>query len=437
MRDPSFARLFARFALTGLLAMVLIGIIAFVVVRRSATAGAIREAKELTRLAGRGIVAPSLTPRVLARQPAALARLDQTVRRRILQGTPIVRVKIWDAQGRIVYSDAHSLIGARFALGADELAVLRTGGITADASDLRHAENRTERGFKRLLEVYVGIRGPDGAPLLYEDYERSSTISATSRRQWEGLLPALAGALLVLYLTQLPLAWSLGRRLRRRQREREQLLRNAIEASDLERRRIAADLHDSAVQRLAGVSLSLAAASTSNRPSASTSDTALRVAVDAAAVETRETIRELRTLLVDIYPPTLQRAGLAAALSDLVAPLRAAGVHVALNVAEEMRLPDDTEALFYRIGQEAIRNVRHHGQASAVDIELVDGPHDVRFSVHDDGQGFSRPETANPHPEGHFGLRLMRDLVDHAGGRLDVESVPGHGTSITVTMPRA
>ena len=96
-------------------------------------------------------------------------------------------------------------------------------------------------------------------PLLYEDYERSSTISASSRRQWEGLLPALVGALLVLYLIQVPLAYSLARRLRAKQREREQLLRRAIDASDLERRRIAADLHDSAVQRLAGVSLSLAA----------------------------------------------------------------------------------------------------------------------------------------------------------------------------------
>ena len=157
------------------------------------------------------------------------------------------------------------LIGKVFPLGSDELATLRGGGTQADESDLSRAENTTERGFTRLLEVYVGIRGPQGTRLLYEDYERSSTISASSKRQWMSLLPALLGALIILYLVQVPLAYSLARRLRARQREREALLRRAIDASDMERRRIAADLHDSTVQRLAGVSLSLAASANALR----------------------------------------------------------------------------------------------------------------------------------------------------------------------------
>src|SRR5205085_11042636 len=179
-------------------------------------------------------------------------------------GTPIVRAKVWDARGRIVYSDARGLIGVKYPLGLAERAVLRRGGIAADASDLARPENRSERRFRKLVEVYASVRATDGTRLLYEDYERSSAISASSQRQWQGLLPALAGALAVLYLIQLPLAYSLARRLRHRQREREELLRRAIDASDLERRRIAADLHDGAVQRLAGVSLSLAAAAGRN-----------------------------------------------------------------------------------------------------------------------------------------------------------------------------
>jgi hypothetical protein len=224
-RDSSFSRLFARFALTGLVAMLLISVAGFVLIRHSATASAIRQAKERAALAGRGIVEPLLTPRLLAGNKAALVRLDRTVRRRILRGTPIVRVKVWDAHGRIVYSDASSLIGARFPLGINELKVLRRGGIEADASDLARLENRSERGFKKLVEVYVGVRATDGTRLLYENYERSSTISASSQRQWQGLLPPLGGALAVLYLIQLPLAYSLARRLRRRQQEREELLR--------------------------------------------------------------------------------------------------------------------------------------------------------------------------------------------------------------------
>lgn len=433
--DSSFSRLFARFALTGLVAMVLIGVAGFVLIRHSATASAIRQAKDRAALAGRGIIEPLLTPRLLAGEKTALTRLDRTVHRRILRGTPIVRVKIWDADGRIVYSDATALIGARFPLGANELKVLRRGGIEAHASDLTRLENRSERRFRKLVEVYVGVRASDGTRLLYEDYERSSTISASSQRQLQGLLPALGGALAVLYLIQLPLAYSLARRLRRRQQEREELLRRAIDASDLERRRIAADLHDGAVQRLAGVSLALAAAAGRNGTSEQDQDHGLRAAVSEAAAETRETIRELRTLLVDIYPPTLQRSGLRAALSDLAAPLRAAGVTVTFDVPDDAHLPDDTEALFYRVAQEAIRNARTHGDASAVRIALLERPDCARLVIEDNGRGFSRSEIGEEDHGGHFGLRLMRDLVDHAGGTLEIDSTPGRGTSIAVRMP--
>jgi two-component system NarL family sensor kinase len=431
--DPSLARLFARFALTGLAAMVIIGTIAFVVVRRSATSAAIRQAKELTQLAGRGIAEPLISRGVIRGTPGDLARLDRALRERILATTPIVRVKIWDAQGRILYSDARQLIGTTFPLGADELRVLRGGGIQASASDLSRPENRAERRFNRLVEVYVGIRGPDGRRLLYEDYERSSTISASSRRQWTALLPALLGALVVLYLIQVPLAYSLARRMRTRQREREQLLQRAIESSDLERRRIAADLHDSAVQRLAGVSLSLAASAAANG-NAGTADT-MRSTIANAASETRETIRELRTLLVDIYPPTLQRSGLRAALNDLVAPLTAAGVSVTLDVPESLQLPDNIEALFYRVAQEAVRNAKTHGQATEVAINVDVGPRDAILSVVDNGRGFSLDAQRDVEPGSHFGLRLMHDLADHAGGQLALRSSPGEGASVRLTVP--
>jgi two-component system NarL family sensor kinase len=430
--DPTLARLFLRFAISGLVAVIVIGAVAFVIVRRSATSGAIRQAKELTELAGRGIVKPLITPGVLHGDPPALARIDQTVRRRILRGTPIVRVKIWDAHGRVVYSDARQLIGSRFPLGPDERQTLRDGGTVAHASDLNRPENRTERGFNRLVEVYVGIRGPGGVPLLYEDYERSSTISASSRRQWEGLLPALLGALLLLYLIQVPLAYSLARRLRAKQREREQLLRRAIDASDLERRRIAADLHDSAVQRLAGVSLSLAASARGELAADDSEST--RRAIASAASQTRETIRELRTLLVDIYPPTLQRSGLLAALNDLIAPLKAAGVAVSVDVHDSVELGDDTEALLYRVAQEAIRNARTHGDATEVQISVERQAGHVVLVVADNGRGFA-PDSAEYGEEGHLGLRLMRDLADHAGGRLAVFSAPGEGTSVRLEVP--
>jgi two-component system, NarL family, sensor kinase len=432
-RDPSLARLFARFALSGLLAMVVIAAAAFIIVRRSATSDAITQAKDVTQLAGRGIAAPVITPAVLDGDPAALAHLDRVVRQRILNRTPIVRVKIWDASGRVIYSDAPSLIGKVFPLGSDELGTLRGGGTQADESDLSRAENTTERHFHRLLEVYVGIRGPGATRLLYEDYERSSTISASSKRQWMSLLPALLGALVILYLVQIPLAYSLARRLRARQREREALLRRAIDASDLERRRIAADLHDSTVQRLAGVSLSLAAKANA-LPADGGGDDA-RGALTRASAETRETIRELRTLLVDIYPPTLQRSGLSAAMDDLVAPLRSAGVAVSVALPADLELPGDTEALLYRVAQEALRNARSHGEATTVDVMIDAAGRTAVLCVVDNGRGFCPEEADQSRESDHFGLRLMRDLADHAGGTLTVLSSPGHGTLVRLEVP--
>lgn len=432
-RDASFRRMFARFALSGLVAMLIVGAVGFVVVRRSATAGAIRQARELSTLAGRGIVEPLITPGVLRGDPVALARLDGVVRQRILKRTPIVRVKIWDAGGRIIYSDARTLVGSRYPLGAAERQTLGTGGSVADASDLTRPENRTERQFKRLLEVYVGIRASSGTRLLYEDYERSSTISASSRRQWTSLLPALIGVLLVLYLVQLPLAYSLARRLQARQREREQLLRRAIEASDLERRRIAADLHDGAVQRLTGVSLSLAASAAQNGEPAP-ADPA-RSAMVTAAAETRETIRELRTLLVDIYPPTLQHSGLAAALDDLTEPLRATGIRVVLDVPDDLELPEDVEALLYRVAQEAVRNIRAHSRATQVAIDVSRREHEALLSIRDDGVGFAAASRDEAPGSGHFGMRLMNDLADHAGGRVHIDSSPGQGVSVQIEVP--
>jgi two-component system NarL family sensor kinase len=432
-RDPSLSRLLVRFALSGLLAMVVIGAAAFVIVRRSATSDAITQAKDLTQLAGRGIAEPVITPAVLAGDPAALARLDRVVRQRILNRAPIVRVKVWDASGRVIYSDARPLIGKVFPLGADELRTLRGGGTQADESDLSRAENTTERRFKRLLEVYVGIRAPNGTRLLYEDYERSSTISASSKRQWMSLLPALLGALIILYLVQVPLAYSLARRLRGRQREREALLRRAIDASDLERRRIAADLHDGTVQRLAGASLSLAASA--NALPAGEDGAEARCALRRGAAETRETIRELRTLLVDIYPPTLQRSGLSAAVDDLVAPLRAAGIAVSVSLPGDLDVPGDTEALLYRVAQEALRNARTHGEATAVDVTVEAPGRAAVLCVVDDGRGFSPEETDQSRDSEHFGLRLMRDLADHAGGTLTVLSSPGHGTLVRLEVP--
>jgi signal transduction histidine kinase len=420
-----------QFAVTGLAAVALLGFVAVQVLQRTGRSEAIRDAKRETALAGQGIVAPAITSQLLAGDPSAISQMDRIVHRYVLRD-PVVRIKIWDFSGEILYSDEHRLIGSRYRLGSDERRALLTAGVAAEVSDLTRPENRFERPQHKLLEVYLGIRGPNGRKLLFEDYLSYSSVAASGQRLWQAFAPALIVTLALLELAQIPLAWSMARRLQREQAEREALLRRAIEASEVERRRIARDLHDGAVQNLAGVSYSLSAAA--DAIARGDVGSALQT-VRSAAGDTRQSIRELRTLLVDIYPPNLRRAGVAAALSDLVASLPADDLDIQLDVQPELRLPAHAEPLLYRVAQEALRNVVAHAQAQHVLVAA--GRRDGRafLSVEDDGRGFVPAADDGGERRRHFGLRILQDLATDANGELAVVSEPGAGTRVRIEVP--
>jgi two-component system NarL family sensor kinase len=412
------ARSVVQFALAALAAVVLLGVLAAAVLRHQTRDEAISEAKNLTRLAGRGIVQPSLTPGIYRNDPAARRRVWLAVRRQVL-AEPVVRVKIWTAQGRILWSDEPRLIGAHFPLGGEELEALRQGRTNAEVSDVSRPENRFERNYEKLLEVYLPIRGPDGRPLLFESYSRFSSISESGRRQAQSLVLPLIGTLFLLWLATLPLAWRLARRLQQRQREREALLERAIDAQDHERRRVAGALHDDVVQDLAGLGFSLsAAAAKSDSPE-----------LHEAAAQTRLTMRKLRSALVDIYPPSLQRAGLQAAIDDLAGSLRAS---VDIQVPPSTGLPPEKDALIFRTVQEGLRNVAKHADAAHVTVRVHVQNGTASAEVTDDGRGFTPNGSLGRE---HMGLELLADLAEEAGGRLAVESQPGAGTRVKLEVP--
>jgi signal transduction histidine kinase len=340
-----------------------------------------------------------------------------------------VRVKLWDAAGRIVYSDEPRLIGSRFPLDAGKRNVLETGATRAELSDLAGPENRFEQGHGDLYEVYLPVRASDGTPLLFETYQRRSEVASTGRRIWVPFAALLIASLVLLWLVQVPLAWRLGRRLQKTQEEREALLVRAVEASADERRRIAADLHDGPVQDLAGISYSLSAAA-EREGSPATRDT-LR---DAAAA-TRDAMRRLRSLLVEIHPPNLRASGLEAALADLLAPFEARGVETELAIEPGQRLTDDDERLVYRAAAEAVRNAQRHADASRVSVTLASNGDAVRLEVTDDGAGFSTEEREQRRGEGHVGLSLLEELAARSGATVDVRSAPGAGTTFALDVP--
>jgi two-component system, NarL family, sensor kinase len=425
-RPASVRTAVAHYAVTGIAALVLLGAAGVYLLRQIGEREAIRNAKQVAEVAGRGVVQPNLTAALVRQDPRAIAAFDRVVRQGALGGR-VVRVKIWKPDGTIVYSDEHRLIGSRYPLDAADLRALASDRVEAEVSDLDAPENRFERGYDKLLEVYLPVRSPTGGRLLFETYDRYSSIAASGRQLWLAFLPAILGTLALLWLVQLPLAWRGAHRLREGQEERENLLLHALESSELERRRIARDLHDGAVQDLAGVSFSLTAAA--DAPNGFDAET--KAVLREAAAGTRRTIRELRTLLVDIYPPDLHRTGLEAALRDLVAPLAPRGIDATVDVPPGLSLPPATETLLYRCAQEALRNVAAHSHARQVDVQIELDAEFARLTVTDDGRGF-----AGGADEGHMGLTLLTDLAREAGGRLEIVSAPGDGTRVCVEAPR-
>jgi signal transduction histidine kinase len=424
----------ARFALAGLLAVVVAAAIGVALQRHAARQDAIKDASTLAKLAGEGIVEPSVTQRLLDGDPRSIHDLDVIVARKVkTKESGIVRVKLWDESGRIVYSDNHALIGRRFDLPEEERDALRTGESEAELTDLSRDENRPDTLHGKLLEVYLPIRAATGQRLLFELYQAQRSVTDTAQKTFLLFAPALIGALLLLQLLQLPLAYRMARTLHDNREEREELLLRALAASDTERRRIASDLHDGVVQDLAGTSYALAAAADRIDGQAPTVSEALRD----GARQTRRSIRQLRSLLVDIYPPDLHRAGLAAALSDLVAPLESRGVQARVDLPPGLRLEPDAEALMFRTAQEALRNVMAHSDAHRVDVSVILENSHAGLTIADDGRGFTPDVAQAARDDGHLGLRVLADMAHDAGGKLDIDSQPGRGTRVCLEVPVA
>ena len=433
MSDPIGERTASRrpivwFMLAGLVAVTVIGAVGYGIARRVATDQAIRNARDLTEADARSIE-NRLTDGVVGRDPGARRALDRAIRDRVLSNR-VVRVKVWTADGRIVASDQHDLIDRRFRLPAEERQVLRASGINAEVSDLTRPENAHERRFGKLLEVYFGTHTSSGTPLLFEAYVRFDAIAASGNRALVAFAPALGGGLLLLWLAQLPLAAALVQRLRRSQNRERALMTRAIESSERERRRIAADLHDSVVQDLAGSSMSLTAIARTLRQHG---EHTAADDLDARANDLRQNIRDLRTLVVAIAPRRLHEEGLAAALEDLASTARARGVHTSVDVTAQLTLDRGGEALVFRGAQEAVRNTLSHSHAEHVDIAVTDHGNAVRLMVRDDGTGFV-PGAPTP-ADDHVGLRLLAELALDVGGHLDVQSRPAHGTTLILEVP--
>jgi signal transduction histidine kinase len=415
----------AQFLAAGVVTMVLLVLALGWLGEREATEAATRDAQDMTEVLAKSVAEPAIPVGLVEGRPAAADRFDREMRERLLIGR-VLRVKIWNAKGWIVYSDQTQLMWEQFGLDEDELDVLHNGGSKAQVSDLSSEENRFETGQGKLLEVYTQIWAPTGEPLLFEAYFSYDDVTTRSQSIEDAFRPITLAGLLVFLAVTTPLVWVLARRLSAAARERERLLRAAVDASDSERRRIARDLHDTVVQDLAGTSFALSAVTRQTDASPGLSEK-----LDGIGGSVRGSLRSLRSLLVEIYPPDLGTDGLAAAIDDLVASAADAGVTTSVSVADTSKVSEAAVALVWRVAQEAVRNALRHGSPTTLGVTVVVLNSHVILEVVDDGHGF---DPAALPTDGHFGLRGLRDLIDETGGRLDIQSAPGQGTVIRLEV---
>lgn len=221
----------------------------------------------------------------------------------------------------------------------------------------------------------------------------------------------------------------LHRRVAQREQAREQFAERMVALQESERRRLAAEIHDGISQRIVGLSFHLAAgadAVATDPAFAATQIAAARKLADAALEETRLAIVGLR-------PPVLDDLGLAASLESLARSFGELSVEVDIDPAP---MPEHVETALYRIAQEGLQNVAKHAEAREVRVELVAGDDGRKtLSIVDDGAGFDpdqeRPEASRV----TYGLAGMRERADLIGGELHIESRPGRGTRVSVTIP--
>jgi len=434
------ARALAQHAVVSVMALVVVGATAAIVCVRVVQSQALRQAESSGKTIATNIVAPLVTPELYDLDPNAQKALDDKIRLR-MDGSTILRIKVWSEDGRILYSDDTRLIGQSYPLDPDDRRVLEEGGADSDISDLSKSENSLEKTFGESLEVYVGTKDTEQRPILVETYFKVGQLHADEAALIRRIVPVVLAALLVLGLLLVPLAYTLASRVARYERERQAMIRLAVEASSAERRRVAGELHDGVIQDLAGVGYALTALDAQIAGLANTEPGgspppigALRATLRTAQRLVHDDVLALRELTGMQYAADSGAADPAAALGVIVDGLRDEGAAVEMIVQDLPPMPAAHRAALIRVGREALRNAAKHAPGANITLALGAEADTAYVTVTDDGPGFDPASALGP-VDGHIGLALLADAAEGVGGRLDLRSRPGRGTTVKLTVP--
>jgi signal transduction histidine kinase len=206
--------------------------------------------------------------------------------------------------------------------------------------------------------------------------------------------------------------------------QRRRLLQHVVRAAEDERRRIAHDVHDDPVQKLAAVKMRLEMLATKHPELPDIAESHKVVA---------STMGSMRRMLFDLSPPILDEEGIGPALEYF---LEHSPVSYRWIVQDdlEVRPSTQTRLILYRTAQEALTNARKHAEATIVRITLQDRDGGVWMEIEDDGVGFE-PQQAIVAAPGHLGLAAIRERAEMAGGWCSLQSLPGAGTCLQLWLP--
>jgi signal transduction histidine kinase len=426
-------------------------------------AGVIRETATTTALYMNSFVAPLIQE--LANQdrlePRHLASLDRLVRETPL-GRQVTSFKIWNREGRIVYSTNPELVGETYQMSPEWLRAWR-GSVTSQISSLDHPENANERQLhERLLETYSPVRRED-SPEIIAVAEFYQTVDALEERlvkarMWTWFV--VGAATLVMYILlagivrrgsdtiqrqQFDLRDKVGQLtdlLSQNKRLSERLRRAATEGTARNERflrRISAELHDGPAQTLGFALLRLD--SVMGHSSECGSDKAAHPQgngdLDLIQSSLGDALDEIRAFSSGLVLPELSELSLRETL------VRVCAVHerrtdteveivLDLNgVPEDASLP--LKITIYRFVQEALANAYRHADGRGQKVWATRNANQVHVQVSDFGPGFEWNDREQD--DEHLGLEGLRQRVESIGGTFRIQSEIGMGTRVVADLP--
>jgi len=351
----------------------------------------------------------------------------------------VVRVVLYDAQARVLWSDDTALIGRRFAHD-NELRAALGGEIEAKIIRPGKEEHEGLRSFARIEEIYLPVRYARDGPVVavLEIYRYPPAFFAVIDRVLTAVWLLGGGGGFVLYAALFAMARLglvevgpgldvMGVERKAERRRSEDALRRMNQTLEEETKRLAHEVHDEAGQLIATAQLALADVAL-EMPASS------REGVAKVSRVLDEVADQLRRLAHELRPTVLDDLGLLSALEFLSqGVIKRTGLDVRVEGSTAGRLDPIIETTLYRVVQEAVLNVVKHARARSVIIRVEHGPTHIRCSIRDDGVGFD----AGGQPKGPRGLGLLGigHRVETLGGRLEIRTRPGQGTTLVVGIP--